>query len=306
MLEARAAGADLVLLIVAALDRGRARRAARPSASDSGWPSGRDRARPRRSSAASTPARHDRRRQRATSTSIVRQRSRDLGRLAADRIPAGVIRVAESAVDDAGRRHALPGRTARTSCSSGQALVTGRQPGGNPSASFLQQGRKSLAESRGRPAGSVLPTPMAGGSCPSRSSQAIDELAAAVRGGEGRPDVRRPSSRELHRSVHGPAVDHHRGAALRRARRRGPHHPQARGPQPHRVAQDQQRARPGAAHPPHRQDPRDRRDRRRSARRRHGDRRRAVRPRVHRLHGRGRHASVRRSTSPACASSAPR
>ena len=106
--------------------------------------------------------------------------------------------------------------------------------------------------------------------------------------------------------LHRPPVDHHRGAALRRARRRRAHHPEARGPQPHRLAQDQQRARPGAADEAHRQEARDRRDRRRPARRRHGHGGRAVRPRVHDLHGRGRHRSARRSTSRACACSAPR
>ena len=94
---------------------------------------------------------------------------------------------------------------------------------------------------------------------------------------------------ELHRTYTGRPTHHHRGAAVRRARRRGAHHPQARGPQPHRLAQDQQRARPGAAHQADRQDPGHRRDRRRPARRRHGHRGRPVRPRLHGLHGRGRH-----------------
>ena len=65
--------------------------------------------------------------------------------------------------------------------------------------------------------------------------------------------------------------------------------PQARGPRPHRRAQDQQRARPGAAHPSPRQDPGHRRDRRRPARRRDGDGLRAARPAVRRLHGRRGH-----------------
>ena len=78
-----------------------------------------------------------------------------------------------------------------------------------------------------------------------------------------------------------------RGSAEQAGGARGP--AQARGPQPHRLAQDQQRARPGAAHPAHGQDAGDRRDRRRPARRRHGDRLRAARARVRRLHGRGGH-----------------
>ena len=72
--------------------------------------------------------------------------------------------------------------------------------------------------------------------------------------------------------------------------RRPPHLPQARGPQPHRRPQDQQRARPGAAGPADGQAADHRRDRRRPARGRVGDRLRAARPRVHRLHGHRGHA----------------
>ena len=83
--------------------------------------------------------------------------------------------------------------------------------------------------------------------------------------------------------------------------------PQARGPAPHRRAQDQQRARPGAAGPADGQAAGDRRDRRRAARRRDGDGLRAARPRVRRLHGhrghappaaeRRAHGAARRATS---------
>ena len=55
----------------------------------------------------------------------------------------------------------------------------------------------------------------------------------------------------------------------------GPDLPQARGPQPHRRAQDQQHDRPGAARQAHGQAAHDRRDRRRPARRRDRDRLRA-------------------------------
>ena len=72
--------------------------------------------------------------------------------------------------------------------------------------------------------------------------------------------------------------------------RRPPGLAQARGPEPHRRAQDQQRARPGAARPPHGQDADHRRDRRGPARRRDRHRVRAARPRVHRLHGHRGHA----------------
>ncbi len=72
--------------------------------------------------------------------------------------------------------------------------------------------------------------------------------------------------------------------------RRPPDLPQARGPAPHRRAQDQQRARPDAAGQAHGQGADHRRDRRRPARRgdRHGVR--AARARVRRLHGHRGHA----------------
>ncbi len=82
--------------------------------------------------------------------------------------------------------------------------------------------------------------------------------------------------------------------------------PQARGPEPHRRAQDQQHARPGAARAAARQGADHRRDGRRAARRGDGHRVRALRAAVRRLHGRGGHASGRRRTSPGCSCSAPR
>ncbi len=109
--------------------------------------------------------------------------------------------------------------------------------------------------------------------------------------------ARRPA-----RDVHGPAEHPHRGAALRRARRRRAGRPQARGPQPHRLPQDQQRARAGAARQAPGQDPAHRRDRRWTARGRDRDRRCALRHGVRRLHGRGRHrapGAQRRPHAPA-------
>ncbi len=72
------------------------------------------------------------------------------------------------------------------------------------------------------------------------------------------------------------------------ARARRPPAAQARGPQPHRLAQDQQRARPGAAGQADGQDPARRRDRCRPARRRHRDRSGADGHGVQGLHGCGR------------------
>ena len=82
--------------------------------------------------------------------------------------------------------------------------------------------------------------------------------------------------------------------------------PEARGPRPHRRPQDQQRGRPGAAGPADGQDADDRRDRRRPARRRDGDRLRAVRARVRRLHGHRGHPPPGARTSSGCGCSAPR
>ena len=73
---------------------------------------------------------------------------------------------------------------------------------------------------------------------------------------------------------------------------RRPDPAQARGPQPHRRAQDPQRARPGPAHQADGQDPGDRRDRGRPARRRLGDRGGLPRAGVRGLHGRGRHRAA--------------
>ena len=67
--------------------------------------------------------------------------------------------------------------------------------------------------------------------------------------------------------------------------------PEARRPHAHRRAQDQQRARAGAAGPSHGQATHRRRDGRRTARRRDGDGLRAARPRMRRLHGRRGHGA---------------
>ena len=117
------------------------------------------------------------------------------------------------------------------------------------------------------------------------------------------PSSRRPTSRratdEAFRArarasaarLRRPADAALRGAALERVARRRADLPQARGPRPHRRAQDQQRARPGAAGAADGQAADHRRDRRRPARRRDRDGLRAARPRLRRLHGRGRHGA---------------
>lgn len=120
---------------------------------------------------------------------------------------------------------------------------------------------------------------------------AVDEVAVEYDKAKHDPAFAAETG-EAHGQLHRPPQRADRGPALRRARRRRPDLPQARGPQPHRLAQDQQRAGPGAAHQAHGQDPGHRRDRRRPARRRHRDRLRALRPRMHHLHGRDRHRAA--------------
>ena len=102
----------------------------------------------------------------------------------------------------------------------------------------------------------------------------------------GRPGVHRRVRHDLPRVRRTPEPALRGDPALRAGRLPDP--AQARGPRPHRGPQDPQRPRPGPAHPADGQDPRDRRDRRRSARRRQRHRRGVLRPRLHRLHGRGR------------------
>ncbi len=84
----------------------------------------------------------------------------------------------------------------------------------------------------------------------------------------------------------------YRAERMTRAARRREDLPQARGPAPHRRAQDQQRARPGAAGAAHGQEADHRGDRRGPARRGHGDGRGAVRAGMRGLHGRGRHGAA--------------
>ena len=95
---------------------------------------------------------------------------------------------------------------------------------------------------------------------------ALVELEDGLGRGAGRRRVPRRARRAAAR-LRRPAVAAVPGLAAERGRR-PPDLPQARGPQPHRRAQDQQRARPGAARPADGQAADHRRDRRRPARRR--------------------------------------
>ncbi len=120
--------------------------------------------------------------------------------------------------------------------------------------------------------------------------RAIDELDAAYARYRVDPDFIAELDDELAHFVGRPSPIYHAKRWSERARRRADL-AQARGPQPHRRAQDQQHDRPGAAGAADGQAARDRRDRRRPARRRDRDGRGALRDGVRRLHGqRGRRA----------------
>ena len=119
----------------------------------------------------------------------------------------------------------------------------------------------------------------------------LAELEAAYAAAPARSRVPAPSSTRDLAHYAGRPTPLYLAERLTRALRRRADPPQARGPQPHRRAQDQQHPRPGAAGRAHGQAPHHRRDRRRPARRRHRHRRRAPRARVRGLHGRrGRRA----------------
>ena len=129
--------------------------------------------------------------------------------------------------------------------------------------------------------------PYGGQFVPETLMPALAELEAAYLALAGRRRHSRPSSSDLLRTYVG------RPTPLTHARRLTAHAgrradlPQAGRPGPHRRAQDQQRARPGAAGPAHGQAAHHRRDRRRAARRGHGHRGRAAGAGVRRLHGHG-------------------
>ena len=131
--------------------------------------------------------------------------------------------------------------------------------------------------------------PYGGQYVPETLMPALDELEQAWLAAPRRRRLPAPSSTTCCATIVGrpsPAVP--RAAAERD--RRASDLSQARGPQPHRRAQDQQRARPGAAGQADGQAPDHRRDRRRPARRGDRDRVRPARPRVRRVHGRRGHA----------------
>ena len=158
------------------------------------------------------------------------------------------------------------------------------------------------------PADGAWSATSAGGTCRRRSSAALEQLEAAYDALRHDPRFWAELDELLARFAGRPTralprrPPRRRGASRRPRIRSGepaggspalpprpPPLPQARGPRPHGRPQDQQRPRPGAAHPAPRQDPGHRGDGRRPARRRDRDGLRAARPAVRRVHGRGGH-----------------
>ena len=260
------------------------------------------RRRRRRASSASTPATC------APSRSTAR-RSRRLRPL----IPDDVVKIAESGVRGVARRPRLraagahggprrrgPGHRRRPRPRTGRAVPSpgGRRPRPRPGPARPRRAVRASTHAAGSASS-------AAGSCPRRSSPRSTSSTTVRLKAMADPEFVGELER-LHRTYTGrpsiltevPRFAEHAGG------RAG--HPQARGPQPHRLAQDQQRARPGPADQADGQDPRHRRDRRRPARRRHGDRRRAARASSAPSTWARRTPSGRRSTSRGCGCSAPR
>ena len=104
---------------------------------------------------------------------------------------------------------------------------------------------------------------------PETLTQALDELTREYAAAQADPKFQAELDDLLKNYVGRPSPLYSRQAADRAVRRR-PDLAEARRPEPHRRPQDQQHARPGAAHAADGQEARDRRDRRRPARRGHG------------------------------------
>ena len=190
-------------------------------------------------------------------------------------------------------RQAGPGRALRPAARSAPARLRSR----------------GAARTRRRTAAGASTATSAVGTCPRRSSPR--STSSRRRGAETRHDPRfwaelrelqfhyggRPTpiyradrlGAEVARGGAAAARVSRRGRVGRSAARSNPALPQARGPQPHRRPQAQQRPGPGSADAAPGQEPRHRRDRGGHARRGHGHRLRPARDPVRRPHGRRGH-----------------
>ena len=179
----------------------------------------------------------------------------------------------------AGRQGSRQGRGVRRRRAAVRgALVTGESAGADSLASSLREHRGGRAPLR------ALRRPVRPRDADAGARRARGRVARGARrrglprgAGDAAARLRRPPDPALPRQ-----------ATVRGGR--PPDLPQARGPAPHRRAQDQQRARPDPARQAHGQAADHRRDRRRPARRGDRHRVRAARARVHRLHGHRGHA----------------
>ncbi len=165
-----------------------------------------------------------------------------------------------------------------------------RQPLTAVPTSFPTTGRKTsegdrdLADGRAR-----RHRPLRGVRWPVRSRDVgagVSGARSSLSGGVGRPVFPR-RARRLAPRLRRATVTAHRVQEPRRPPR-PPGAAEARGPEPHRVAQDQQRPRPGAPRASDGKGEARRRDGSGATRRGDGDRGRAARHGVSRLHGRGR------------------
>ena len=133
--------------------------------------------------------------------------------------------------------------------------------------------------------------PFGGRYVPETLVSPLDELTAAYESALCDPAFQTRVQRHVARLLGPPHAAHLRRAPHRADRRRA-NLSEARRPGPHRLAQDQQCARPGSARPPHGQAPHHRRNRSRTARSRQRHGLRALRHGVRCLHGNRGHAAA--------------
>ena len=188
----------------------------------------------------------------------------------------------------------------------GQGPGQARQPSSRPWAAPMRILRDDDAQQPAQRPGRAWPVRHPWRPLRRRDADAADPGArAGLRGCQARSHLRRRAA-GLVQGLCRPAVAALFRRAADRPSRRRQDLLQARRAQPHRRAQDQQRAGPDDAGPADGQEADHRRDRRRPARRGDRDRGRALRPGMHRLHGRARHRAAAAQRVPHEAARAPR
>ena len=193
---------------------------------------------------------------------------------------------------DAGqrRRGDRGGRPFAVDCASGTEAAPGRKDPAKLDGVLRARSRqptRGRSRRHERPAVERRFGPYGGRYVPETLIPALDELEREWVAARADPGVQGELSALLRDYVGRPTPLYRAAGCRRRPARRSTSSART---SPHRLAQDQQRARPGAAGAADGQAADDRRDRRRPARRGRGHRVRAARPRVHRLHGHRGHA----------------